>query len=293
MLYEGLALFSGCLIAIMVTANGLLAEQAGNWVSILIIHVCGLVTVCGILLARRKRITLRAPGMPWYFYTAGVIGVWTTLLNNLCFEPLGATLMLAMCVVGQLLCSTLIDHFGWFGMRRYPFARGKLAGYAMMALGLGLMTVGNTQTIPSLRVLFFSLLALGTGVLLAFSTTLNAALGKRVGVFPGTLVNYLMGLATSLICITLAGGWVPLPVGALTPFLLLGGVLGVLIIAVTNVALPKVPVVYITILLFTGQVLMGIGIDAVNGTALTWGKAGGCALIAAGLLYNIRLDRRA
>lgn len=293
MLYEGMALFSGALIAVMVTANSLLAEQMGNWMSLVIIHVCGLLTVTGILLARRKRIDLRAPGTPWYFYISGVVGVLTTLLNNLCFEPLGATLMLAMCVVGQLLCSNLIDHFGWFGMRRYPFARGKLAGYTLMAFGLGLMTFGNTQTIQSIRVLLFIFLALATGVLLAFTNTLNAALGKRVGVFSGALVNYLTGFATSLVCITVAGGWMPLPGGGLNPFLFLGGVLGVLIITVTNVALPRVPVVYITIILFTGQVLMGIGIDAINGTPLTLGKAAGCALIAVGLVYNIRQDRHA
>ena len=141
MRYEGLTLFSGMLIAVMVTANALLSAATGVWMSIVIIHVTGLCGVALILLLRRRRFSLRAQGTPWYFYIAGVIGVMNTLLNNLCYEPLGAALMLALCTVGQLFFSSLIDHFGWCGMRRYPFRPVKLVGFALMALGLVFMAV--------------------------------------------------------------------------------------------------------------------------------------------------------
>jgi transporter family-2 protein len=138
----------------------------------------------------------------------------------------------------------------------------------------------------------YAVLALATGVLLAFTTTVNAALGKRIGVFPSTLVNYITGLATTLICVLVLGRWA-MPGPGLMPFLLCGGALGVVIIVITSLSLPKVPVVYVTVILFIGQVAMGMVIDAFNGTAMTVSRGLGFCLIVAGLFWNMSVDRRA
>jgi transporter family-2 protein len=140
-LYEGLALFSGLMIAVMVTANGLLTARVGPWMSVMIIHVVGLLTAGAVLLARRRRFALLSPGASWYLYLPGVIGVLSTMLNNLCYQPLGAALMLAVCVVGQILSASFIDHFGWFDMPRRRFRPAKLIGFTLMGLGLLFMTL--------------------------------------------------------------------------------------------------------------------------------------------------------
>lgn len=138
MLYQVSALFCGVLVAIMVTANGMLKAAVGDLGAVLSIHICGLIAISLMLLIRRKRFSLRAPlSICW----AGVIGVCTTLLNNLCFEPLGAALMLALCVVGQIATSALVDHFGLMGMTRYPFSPKKLIGFGLMGAGLLMMSM--------------------------------------------------------------------------------------------------------------------------------------------------------
>ncbi len=292
MLYEGLALLGGALIAIMVTANGLLTAQTGPWISVVLIHVAGLVTSLIALAIRRKPVALRAPGLKWTMYLAGVGGVYSTITNNICFAPLGAALMLAMCVVGQILCSSLIDHFGWFGMTRYPFQPIKLVGFLLMAAGILAMTVFEQALPVTGTTLFFALVALSTGLMLGITNVVNTALSKRIGIFPGTLVNYITGLVTIVLLTTLLGKWQPVAIPSLHPFMLTGGLLGVLIIAITSFAMPHIPVVYVTVILFTGQVLMGIAIDRMNGMPITWAKIIGCALIAAGLLWNMRIDRQ-
>lgn len=293
MLYEGLALLSGVLIAVMVTANGLLYASVGPWMSLVIIHICGLATVGAMLIARRRRFSLRAAGVPWPMYLAGVGGVVNTLLNNLCFGPLGAAMMLAITVVGQILFSSLIDHFGWFGMTRYPFRKDKLAGFSLMALGLLAMTLrsANMKLTPAALALYVGL-ALATGLMLATTGAVNASLAKHIGVLPGTLVNYLTGLGTSLLCTLIAGAWSMSAFTGLQPFHLLGGVLGVCIVSMTSLAMGRVPVVYVTVILFVGQVLMGTGIDIMNGIPLTTGKMIGCLLIISGLICNILLEKR-
>lgn len=140
---------------------------------------------------------------------------------------------------------------------------------------------------------FYMLLALSAGINLGITNTVNAVLGKKIGVLPGALVNYITGLLTAVLCVTVAGQWAPIPGAGLTPWMLGGGVLGVIIISLTNLALPRVPVVYVTIILFTGQVLMGMLIDALGGLPVTLGKVLGLVLIAGGLLWNMRCDKRA
>jgi len=296
MFYKSLALFLGGMIALMVAANGMLAAYFGLWTGTLIIHVCGLVTISGILLVRRKPVTLRAPGAPWYLYVAGVAGVATTALNNFCYEPMGAALMLAIVVVGQLVGSCLIDHFGWFGMNRYPFRSSKLAGFGIMGLGLLLMTLWQPEGSGAARQLpmaVYVILALATGINLSVTITFNASLGRHIGVFSGALVNNLTGLITSLCCALAFGRWV-WPAGIAEgggPFLFMGGVLGILAVVGSNVVYPRISVVYATVLVFVGQIAAGILIDAVGGTPVTLLKVAGCMLIPIGLLVNMRLDK--
>ena len=142
----------------------------------------------------------------------------------------------------------------------------------------------------------YILLALFTGVLLSITGAMNTALARRIGVFPGTLVNYLTGLSTALICVALAGAWsIPSAAGLppwLALFLLTGGFFGVMIISSTSAAMARVAAVYVTVLLFIGQALTGVVLDGLEGKPLTWGKIAGCALIGAGLFCNIVMDRR-
>ena len=76
----------------------------------------------------------------------------------------------------------------------------------------------------------------------------------------------------------------------LPAYVYLGGALGVCVVLLNCVVLPRVPVVLVTMLLFTGQVLMGMVVDALNGIPLTAGKVLGALLIVAGLLFNVWVD---
>lgn len=140
--------------------------------------------------------------------------------------------------------------------------------------------------------LIYMLLALFTGMLLTFSTTMNGMLARRIGVLPGTLVNYLTGLGTSLVCVLLFGAFSFGNAAGLPWFALMGGVLGVMIIAITNVVLPHVPLVLTTVLLFAGQLAGGLVIDLMGGIPLTPGKVGGGLLIAGGIAFNVFSDRK-
>ena len=139
-MYKFAAVFIGLLISIMITFNGILDSYSGNYLSILIIHIVGLVTVILTLVIKREKIIFNEK-IPVYMFSGGAIGVLLVLLNNLCFGSLGVSLTLALGVFGQLVLSIIIDHFGLLGMDIYKFDKKKIMGFAIMLIGIVVMTV--------------------------------------------------------------------------------------------------------------------------------------------------------
>ncbi len=53
-------------------------------------------------------------------------------------SPLRATLV-AVILAGQAFASLLVDHFGWVGFEESPITPGRLAGIALVAIGVALV----------------------------------------------------------------------------------------------------------------------------------------------------------
>jgi len=134
-MYKASAVFIGVLIAIMVTFNGVLASYTGQYVSLLIIHIVGLVGITTILIVKRETLRLHR-NLSFYLFSGGAIGVLVVFLNNLCFGAIGASLTLSLGVFGQLILASFIDHYGLFGLDIYKFKRKKIIGFVIVFLGL-------------------------------------------------------------------------------------------------------------------------------------------------------------
>lgn len=137
-MYKGSAIFIGALIAIMVTFNGVLAGYLGNYQSILVVNIVGLIAVSLILIIKRKGIKL-SQSIPIYLYTAGAIGVFLVFFNNLNFNYLGVSLTLSIGLLGQSITSGVIDHYGLFGMEVHKFHKEKLFGFLLISIGIAIM----------------------------------------------------------------------------------------------------------------------------------------------------------
>lgn len=130
----------GGLIALMILFNGTLANAVGNYQSSVIIHLIGLLGLGLILWVRKSKIKF-SKAVPWYAYTAGLIGVVPILCNNIGFNVLGISLTLALGLFGQSLSSIVIDHYGFFGMTVVKFNNKKWLGLGLIVAGIVIMTV--------------------------------------------------------------------------------------------------------------------------------------------------------
>lgn len=134
-MYKMMAALDGVLIALMVVFNGLLASKTGNSQSLIIIHVVGLLGTTLLLIASRNKLkSIR--GIPFYLFIAGALGIFNVLFNNISFLKLGATLTLCLNLLGQLIASMIIDHFGLLGQQVNKINSTKLLGISIMILGI-------------------------------------------------------------------------------------------------------------------------------------------------------------
>ncbi len=129
------------LISFMLLTNGALQQAFGAVWSLLIIHATGTVVLAVILLLRRTAFAGAGQVSP-LLWSAGALGVLLVFLNNQTVGAIGLSLTIALGVVGQLVVSSIVDHFGLFGMTRRRADPRKLLGLTVMLTGVAVMASG-------------------------------------------------------------------------------------------------------------------------------------------------------
>lgn len=142
----------------------------------------------------------------------------------------------------------------------------------------------------------WGILAILSGVFVTLSSVMNAQAGKKIGIYGSALLNYLLGTVTALgIYLVLQGpGAVTLAQLREVPLWgFAGGLVGVLVVVGCNITLPRIPIIYATLLIFIGQCLTGLILDYFDGIVLSRGRLLGLLMILGGLLYNLWVDKQA
>lgn len=139
-MFEFVAVINGVMIALMISFNGLLAQQVGNNESLIIIHLVGLIGTSIIFLISRNKLK-SIKGLPKFLFLGGAIGIFNVTLNNVCFDKLGVALTISLGLMGQLIASMFIDHFGLLGIKKNKINIRKLTGIAIMSIGIVVMII--------------------------------------------------------------------------------------------------------------------------------------------------------
>jgi len=141
--------------------------------------------------------------------------------------------------------------------------------------------------------MIYSLIALISGGTVAVSILLNARLGALKGLYKGVFVNYMMGSLLAIPLAVIINGFT-IPDIAFNWALIIslsGGMIGYVVVLLNSHLTPKIGILYVTILLFIGQIGTGIIIDGIRDGHFSAGKIFGSILIITGLAYLLRLER--
>lgn len=137
----------------------------------------------------------------------------------------------------------------------------------------------------------YIIIALITGSLVIISMILNSRVGDEVGLFQSVFINYVLGLTVSTMILLF--NLKTISTASNIPWwAYLGGVLGVSIVTISNILIPKIPTIYTTLLIFIGQLFTGTIIDMLTDVEVSKGKIIGGLLICAGLFYNLMIDKK-
>ncbi|MBP3915770.1 DMT family transporter [Clostridium sp.] len=139
-MYNILALVIGALISIMISFNSGLEGYVGSTYSVVIIHAIGLIAILIVAAITKEKIVIKE-AIPFYLFLGGIFGVMLTLVNVITIGSIGVALTTALAVFGQLVFSSLVDHFGLFGLTKYEFNPKKLVGLFIVFVGLVIMTM--------------------------------------------------------------------------------------------------------------------------------------------------------
>lgn len=144
--------------------------------------------------------------------------------------------------------------------------------------------------------MLYILLAILSGVSVVLSRIVNFKLAEEIGPFQGTFFNYLTGFLTSLIFFFLTKDYINinnLNELSIPFYAYLGGTIGILVVLLFNYITPKVSSFSLSLLVFIGQLSIGIIIDYFSSNIISIGKILGGLLILLGLSYNIFIDKKA
>lgn len=142
--------------------------------------------------------------------------------------------------------------------------------------------------------MLYIIMAFLAGVSLVLSRIINFNLAEKIGVLQGTFFNYIVGLSFSLVFLFIGGSKLSVTAalsGQIPWWALLGGFLGVMVVALSTCLAARVSVFHLTILIFAGQLLAGEVIDFLLKGQLSMGKSLGGLLVVAGLTYNLFLEK--
>ena len=141
-LFFAVALLAGTLITVQIGSNARLKEAFGEALPAIIVS-----SALGIILLVAVTLIVRIPwpplpavaAAPWWAWLGGPLGAIYAVITVLVARELGAATLTALIVTGQLVCSVVLDHFGWVGFTEHAAGIGRVLGCLLMLAGFFLI----------------------------------------------------------------------------------------------------------------------------------------------------------
>ena len=284
-MFYTLSLLSGVLIAVMITINGMLTLWHGVHSATVIIHFVGLILITALVLIKRENPF--AARHTWWLYLGGAVGIMVTILNNSAFGRISVSAILALVLLGQIICGFFFDQFGFLGMQKHPFAKRKLVGVIIIMLGIFTM-IDNFEFAAIV-------MSFAAGCCIVVARTLNALLANVTSLRIGVFYHHLIGTVLSLPILLLLGSSEVAAFTLAPPtdwYIYLGGIFGITVLLIGNIIVMKVSAFYLTLLIFVGQIFTSVIIDMILTQAFSHRNLLGGIIVAIGLCVNLLLDRK-
>lgn len=184
--------------------------------------------------------------------------------------------------------SLIVDNFGLFGMKKYPFKKSSFAGFIFSFMGV-LIMLDLSNEINTIAILAI-IMSFATGFTSVTSRSLNGKLSEHIGGMSSSLINHLVGLPLALIiALVIPTNNISLIFQNPVPefWIYFGGLAGVMLVFIFNLTVMKIPSLRLSLLSFVGQIFIGILIDLLMHSDISKSSFYGGLIVAVGVILNM------
>jgi transporter family-2 protein len=119
--------------------NSKLGQAIGNFTAATVSFMVGTVALLVVTVAVGGSNIGAIKSVPWWYFAGGFIGAVFVASSLITVRTLGAGGVVAATIAGQLTFSVVIDRLGLFGIDEKPLTAARIAGVAMLAVGVYLI----------------------------------------------------------------------------------------------------------------------------------------------------------
>jgi len=115
--------------------------QSANTAALISFFV-GTLGLIALVLVTRTPVPTRdtVATVPMWAWFGGLMGAFYVAISTVVASQLGATSLLVLTLLGQLVLALMADHFGWMGLPVHPITLTRIAGVLLLAAGVWLVT---------------------------------------------------------------------------------------------------------------------------------------------------------
>jgi len=258
--------------------NGGLGRTVGPLAAAFVSFAVGTVALFAVCVIGGRIDGLSSLGeAPLWQLAGGLIGATYVALAAMTISRIGAGVIAAVTVTGQLACSVVVDHFGWFGIEVHDVTGARVLGLVLLLAGALAMlysreeaTAGPGGTAGTRERLILCGVILVASLAVGIQHPINAELADNVGDFSAGLVNFTVGTLALAAAVVLLGKSRGLRrVGQARPQYFLGGLIGMIVVLTSLSAVTVIGAAGLTSALVSGQMIGSLLLDRVGAFGLT------------------------
>ncbi len=136
---------SGAAVSLQSGINGELGKRIGFIEGAFFSFFIGTVALTLLMLFLGKGNILNVFQVPKWQLVGGLLGALFVTVMVFGVPKVGVGLAVVTVIVGQIVTSMVIDHFGWFGKEPIPFDWYRAAGVILLFAGLFLIFRGSVK----------------------------------------------------------------------------------------------------------------------------------------------------
>jgi transporter family-2 protein len=138
-----LGIVAGTMVCLEGSLNALLGRHVGvlkATIAPFLVGLIGLLVVLAVVSRGEKWVDIRALAQaPWYSFLGGLAAVVFVSIMIAIIPKVGIAAALSAVIVGQFAMFLVLDALGLFALERIPISIPRLAGLALLVVGMRLM----------------------------------------------------------------------------------------------------------------------------------------------------------